>query len=50
LKDKQIMVYCHAGNRSLAAGQILVKNGFTKIINLKSGITGWQGMGYPVAR
>lgn len=46
LKDKPVLVYCHAGSRSLAASQILRKNGFTKVSNLQGGITAWNNAGF----
>lgn len=45
LKNGQMLVYCHSGNRSASAGQILRKNGFTKISNLKGGISAWNNAG-----
>jgi rhodanese-related sulfurtransferase len=36
-KNKQILVYCATGNRSIAASRILEANGFTPI-NIKGGI------------
>lgn len=36
-KNKKIIVYCHSGNRSVAASRILEKNGFTPI-NVKGGM------------
>jgi rhodanese-related sulfurtransferase len=50
VKNKQILVYCHAGNRSLAAVNILRKNGFVKTLNLTGGITAWTGSGGEVVR
>jgi len=37
-KDKPILVYCRSGSRSLFAAQILEKNGFKEVLNLKEGI------------
>jgi rhodanese-related sulfurtransferase len=37
-KGRPILVYCHAGNRSLMASRILESHGFKDILNLKSGI------------
>jgi rhodanese-related sulfurtransferase len=45
LKDKKILVYCHAGTRSAAASRILMKNGFTIVENLDGGITAWTARG-----
>ncbi|MEY3002082.1 MAG: hypothetical protein RLZZ428_457 [Pseudomonadota bacterium] len=36
-KSKKIVVYCHSGNRSIAASRILEAHGFTPI-NVKGGI------------
>jgi len=41
-KNKQIIVYCHSGNRSIAASRILKKHGFTPL-NVKQGIIGLSG-------
>jgi rhodanese-related sulfurtransferase len=41
VKDKEILVYCYAGNRSKTACGILEKNGFPAIKNLQGGITAW---------
>lgn len=49
LKDKKIIVYCHSGNRSVAAARILVKNGFAPL-NVSGGITQWKSDGLPVVR
>jgi rhodanese-related sulfurtransferase len=46
VKSQKIIVYCHSGNRSVAASRILVKNGFTPL-NLKGGITEWKAQGLP---
>lgn len=36
-KDKQIIVYCHSGGRSMPAARLLKRNGFTPL-NVKGGI------------
>ena len=50
LKDRPILVYCHAGNRSAAASRILRKNGFTKFANLRGGIAAWNSAGYKTVK
>ncbi len=40
-KDKEIIVYCRSGSRSLNAAATLKKNGFN-IANLKGGLIGWN--------
>jgi thioredoxin len=44
-KDTDILVYCRSGNRSTVASQILVKQGFTKLHNLRHGVIGWEKAG-----
>lgn len=45
-KNNDILVYCRSGNRSTVASEILVRNGFKKIHNMKNGITGWEKDGF----
>ena len=40
-KDKEIIVYCHHGNRSLEAARILKENGFN-VKSLVGGIDVWS--------
>ncbi|MDA8765680.1 rhodanese-like domain-containing protein [Candidatus Poseidoniales archaeon] len=48
-KDTMILLYCRSGNRSQDAAQTLVDLGFTNIIELESGINGWEDAGMPVS-
>lgn len=48
-KGGKVIVYCHSGNRSVAASRILVKNGFLPL-NVKGGISGWKSEGLSVSR
>lgn len=41
-RGRPIFLYCRSGNRSTVAAQILAKNGFQKLYNLRPGILGWQ--------
>lgn len=41
--NKQIVLTCRSGNRSRTAAKILMKNKFTKLSHLKTGISGWSG-------
>jgi len=50
LKDRPILVYCHAGSRSSTASRILLKNGFKKVSNLQGGITAWSGHGGAIVK
>lgn len=49
-KDKKILIYCRAGNRSTVASQILINNGFKKLYNLRVGIKGWKFEGLKVVK
>ncbi|MED1865645.1 rhodanese-like domain-containing protein [Fictibacillus nanhaiensis] len=41
-KDKEIFVICQSGMRSQKASKILVKNGFTHVVNVKGGVSSWR--------
>ena len=41
-KNKPVMLYCAAGGRSAKAANILKKQGFKEIYELKSGYGGWK--------
>jgi len=49
-KDKEYYVYCHAGGRSASAKKIMDNLGFTKVYDLKGGISAWLAAGYEVAK
>jgi len=48
-KSKQVLVYCHSGNRSVSASRILAKNGYT-VFNMSGGIASWKSEKLPVER
>ena len=41
-KDEEVIIMCRSGGRSARACEILEKNGFTNVFNLKGGITAWS--------
>lgn len=47
-KDKDIIVYCRSGNRSIVSVEILIKNGFKKLFHIKRGIIEWKNEGYKI--
>ena len=49
-KGKPIIVNCKSGAQSAAACQILRKEGFTEVYNLKGGIMAWQAASLPLSR
>lgn len=48
-KDKPVYVYCRSGRRSLLAGSMLAKDGYT-VVDLDGGILGWEKAGLPVVK
>ncbi|MBN1309721.1 MAG: hypothetical protein JXA18_17500 [Chitinispirillaceae bacterium] len=49
-KDRDILVYCRSGNRSTVASQILIRNGFKKLYNLRRGVVGWEKAGQKMVK
>jgi len=47
-KNQPVFVYCLSGGRSAAAAEILKKQGFTQVYNLKGGIMAWKSEGLPI--
>ncbi|WP_428910748.1 rhodanese-like domain-containing protein [Niallia sp. Krafla_26] len=41
-KDKEVVVICQSGMRSQKASKILKKSGFTKVTNVKGGMSAWS--------
>lgn len=46
-KDQPVIVYCHSGNRSARAAQILQSAGYAQIYDL-GGVVQWQQAGFPL--
>lgn len=42
-KSKTYIVYCRSGARSSSASDFMIGKGFTKVYNLKGGISNWTG-------
>lgn len=40
-KDKEIIVMCRSGSRSMDACHTLQENGFKNVVNLKGGVNAW---------
>lgn len=49
-KTSPIVVNCRSGHRSSQACNILRKNGFEKVYNLKGGIMAWQSANLPLSK
>jgi rhodanese-related sulfurtransferase len=49
-KEKPLIVYDDAGERSSKAVAALKKQGFTRVVNLSGGLKAWQTAGLPVEK
>ncbi len=47
-KDKDVVLYCHSGNRSYHACRYLMQQGFDNVINLRGGIIDWARNGFEI--
>jgi rhodanese-related sulfurtransferase len=47
-RDREVILGCHSGNRSLNATLFLIEQNFDNIYNLKGGISDWIDMELPV--
>ena len=41
-KDRQVVVYCHSGSRSMMVASFLNAQGFPSVANLSGGIDAWS--------
>ena len=41
-KDKEVVVMCQSGMRSTSAAKLLKKQGFSKVTNVKGGMSAWR--------
>jgi rhodanese-related sulfurtransferase len=48
--ERDIVVYCASGARSLLAAQVLRVMGYARVASMAGGITRWQEAGYPIVR
>ncbi len=45
---KTVYVYCRSGSRSAGAQELMLKQNFKNVINLKGGILAWKKAGLPI--
>ena len=45
---QKVIVACRSGNRSTMAARMLTSRGYSQVVNLQSGISGWARGGFPV--
>lgn len=46
-KDKDVVIVCKSGGRSLNAAGFLVNHGYSKIVNMEKGMIRWVERGFP---
>lgn len=46
-KDKDVVMVCKDGGRSLRAAGFLINQGFDKVVNMQNGIVRWAEKGFP---
>ncbi len=46
--DRDVILYCHSGQRSHHACSHLVRQGFKNVVNLRGGILDWARNGFEV--
>ena len=46
-QDKDVVVVCRIGARSLRAAGFLVNHGYTKVVNMEHGMIRWATKGFP---
>ncbi|WP_075348834.1 rhodanese-like domain-containing protein [Algoriphagus marinus] len=46
-KDRDVVMVCKNGSRSLRAAGFLINHGYDKVVNMQHGITRWVQKGFP---
>jgi rhodanese-related sulfurtransferase len=49
-KERPLIVYCDRGTTAAATVRALTQQGFTKVFNLRGGISAWRAENLPLAR
>lgn len=47
-KDKEVVMVCRSGGRSLKATYFLANHGYTNVVNMQHGILRWAEKGFPI--
>ncbi|HET8909104.1 MAG TPA: rhodanese-like domain-containing protein [Ktedonobacterales bacterium] len=47
-KNREILLICQSGNRSVSAAHFLQKQGLTQVVNVSGGTTVWRMRGLPL--
>lgn len=46
--DRQVIIACRVGERSLMATYFLLNHGYEQVVSLQNGITRWAEKGFPI--
>lgn len=46
--DREVIIACHVGERSLMATYFLMNHGYEQVINMQNGIVRWAEKGFPM--
>lgn len=49
-RDRRLAVICGGGYRSSVASSLLLRQGYTQVLNVAGGMEAWEGNGYPTER
>lgn len=49
-RSLKLVLYCGGGNRSALAGRVLLEMGFSRVVSLREGWSGWTARGFPTER
>jgi len=49
-KDKDVVIYCRSGRRSVLAADILAANGYSRLSHLEGDMNAWVAKGRPVEK
>lgn len=49
-ENRPVVLICRSGQRSAAAAELLVQQGFKSVYNVQGGIIAWEKAGLPVIR
>lgn len=47
-RDKEVVVVCRSGNRSIFACEVMQKMGYKNVVSLKTGLRGWSDYEQPL--
>lgn len=47
-KDRDVVMVCRSGGRSLRAAGFLIKHGYDRVVNMEHGMIRWAQKGFPI--